>query len=93
MPVNLAAIFELLFAQQNSAPVPKLAGPDTELVTAVNLGQGLHARKQRFTAPDASMRGIKQGNIQPKLFCELAIVIQQTCILQRRGVELGIKTG
>lgn len=53
VPVERFAIRQNLFTQQDTAAIAELSRPDAKLMSAVDLSQRLHARKQRFAAPDA----------------------------------------
>lgn len=53
MPVERFAIRQKLFTQQDAAAIAELSRPDAKLMSAVDLSQRLHAREQRFAAPDA----------------------------------------
>ena len=86
MPVQFAAIAELLFAEQNAATIAELACPDAELMAAVNLCQRRHARQQRFATPDTCRPLIvKQRFREFQRLRQRCVMTEQTAVVEWRG--------
>ena len=92
MPVKFPSVAELLFAQQNAAPVAQLSGPDAELMSAVDLRQRLHAGQQRFAAPDALLLRREPAVVQLQFTRQRLAMIKQARISERSGIQRGIKS-